>query len=331
MIYGGGAAQFILSDPLIINNTFVNNFTPYGGAININGNTNSLISNSVFYDNRNPIKSQIVINKDSKVILKNCLIDTSEILNYGTYEIENCILDGDCDFVDTILYSKFQPYSKCINNGSIDTLDKYLPEFDIFNNPRIKFGNIDIGAVEFNSTKPFVVKGETINIDTVIKEMTLIDTVGVYYYDDSNLSLRLLNYTDIFELRDQLLYVSNVNNFENNHKYKVEIEANNGIYKDTGYVFVNYNFKITKIDDLINMDLNYFIYPNPTDEKIQIKINSFLTEKYINIKIYNSFGAILYNENLSTLKLISLDVANYHSGLYFIKINNLKTVNFIKK
>lgn len=91
---------------------------------------------------------------------------------------------------------------------------------------------------------------------------------------------------------------------------------------------------ITTVDnngDLVNIsvqskDQNLKVYPNPTAEKL------FLPEKLkgASYSIYNSLGSKVQGGSIDT----SIDVSNFRSGIYHIKVlhdNDYSTVRFIKK
>ena len=61
------------------------------------------------------------------------------------------------------------------------------------------------------------------------------------------------------------------------------------------------------------------VFPNPSNGKFYIKINSNLV--YNKIEIYNFSGSKIYNRYLIN-KNASIDVSNCKSGVYFVKIND---------
>jgi hypothetical protein len=61
------------------------------------------------------------------------------------------------------------------------------------------------------------------------------------------------------------------------------------------------------------------IYPNPTDGIIQIE-TSAASNNDIEIQVFNSLGKMLINEHVKNSGLVSLNLNQYNSGLYFIKV-----------
>jgi hypothetical protein len=79
-------------------------------------------------------------------------------------------------------------------------------------------------------------------------------------------------------------------------------------------------------DELFNKNLS--IYPNPTENKITIKI-----DRLSNYKIFNISGQLIKKGNL-LIGENTLDVFNFSNGVYFIKINsnsNNATLKLVKK
>ena len=79
------------------------------------------------------------------------------------------------------------------------------------------------------------------------------------------------------------------------------------------------------------------IYPNPSNDNINIYINSNSTNN-VTVEIYNNLGKVIYSE-LSTLSNGSnntiIDVSNFTPGLYYVNAiingeNNIKPLNIIK-
>ena len=62
------------------------------------------------------------------------------------------------------------------------------------------------------------------------------------------------------------------------------------------------------------------VYPNPASNEINLAWNK---NDEIGIKIYNALGKLMYSEkNQSIMNTFKIDVSNYASGLYFVRMNN---------
>ncbi len=69
-----------------------------------------------------------------------------------------------------------------------------------------------------------------------------------------------------------------------------------------------------------------WIYPNPTNEIIHVKISNYTEEdlSQINIRVFDSSGKLLFtkeNQTIGSQSLITLSFKDFQSGLYFININ----------
>ncbi len=91
------------------------------------------------------------------------------------------------------------------------------------------------------------------------------------------------------------------------------------------------------IDDCTGIEENGFnnnvkIYPNPANDHFSIEILNTTEEKY-QLSIYNQMGQNILKEEFSTainINIKKIDISSLPAGLYFIKINNNKGVNFSK-
>ena len=69
---------------------------------------------------------------------------------------------------------------------------------------------------------------------------------------------------------------------------------------------------------------NISLYPNPTSKVINLLWNR---NDHVTIKIFNAIGKLVYfAKNKNLIKPLSIDVSQYASGLYFVKINNTDSV-----
>lgn len=94
-------------------------------------------------------------------------------------------------------------------------------------------------------------------------------------------------------------------------------------YKDNIQTFDNPDFgdcyipfTVTDISEITTKQVR--IYPIPTIDKLTIEIEK---SQRNNCKIYNINGILIGNYTYNSSELI-IDIANYQSGLYFIKIND---------
>ena len=85
-----------------------------------------------------------------------------------------------------------------------------------------------------------------------------------------------------------------------------------------------YSFSILSIANQSILE-NYKVYPNPTDDYIQV----LGLKEEVNYIIYNSLGKEILNGSIFDQSIINVE--NLNSGLYFLKVINGNTTKFIKK
>ena len=78
-----------------------------------------------------------------------------------------------------------------------------------------------------------------------------------------------------------------------------------------------------------NLDNSVLIYPNPASDQLKIR----LSVTFKQLEIVNLLGQVVYTANVNNQEL-TVDVTNYHSGVYFIRLNGkqgVATKTFIKE
>ncbi|MCX6152853.1 MAG: SBBP repeat-containing protein [Candidatus Kapabacteria bacterium] len=83
------------------------------------------------------------------------------------------------------------------------------------------------------------------------------------------------------------------------------------------------------VNDNVNQNLQFSIYPNPANEKINLCIEIDNSTKFA-LEIYNCLGERLFvksENNYSGYESIELDVSKYESGIYFLKITEKSSDN----
>jgi len=102
-------------------------------------------------------------------------------------------------------------------------------------------------------------------------------------------------------------------------------ESGNIILSDREGFFVIKKQEILTLED--QETVNTKLYPNPTSSLITIT-NS---ENIINtIEIISFTGKVIFTKNNNTTKKIIIDISNFESGIYLIKINNKSVKKLIK-
>ena len=194
--YGSGILNgHELGHTIFMNNTICNNYMCFGG-IQVFSNGLKIKNNIIWGNSYLDSIPQIDINNYHPTIEYNCIEGGYEGVGNISSEPEfvnpspGVGLDYEGDLYDWSL-SKNSP---CINAGSPDTTDLYLPQYDLAGNLRIKHDTIDIGAYEYqlgiNNINDFI---------TFSKDFVLYPNPATDYI---NISLSHNNQTNKFEIYD---------------------------------------------------------------------------------------------------------------------------------
>ena len=100
----------------------------------------------------------------------------------------------------------------------------------------------------------------------------------------------------------------------------------NNIYSNSLF-FARFNTGTTDIED--EQTNNAFIYPNPTDNKINL--NETLVQKYNSYQIYDIMGRMIRSDNLISWQI---NISDLSQGAYYLRLLNnssIKVIGFIKK
>jgi len=138
--FEGGAFSIIESKLFLRNCTISKNIATYGGAIFANSSELE-IHNSILWNNSDEIDNQNTTLKISYSSINNFQVYSGE----GNINIDPLFLNSDDDF-------RLQLNSPCIDAG----FDSFTNTLDINGDQRPSGTHIDIGAYEWNNTKPLV-------------------------------------------------------------------------------------------------------------------------------------------------------------------------------
>lgn len=98
------------------------------------------------------------------------------------------------------------------------------------------------------------------------------------------------------------------------------VKMNNGAFWCTYKLTVNINTLGT--NDL--SDINFNIFPNPTTDFLNITGDNIK-----NIKVIDMNGRVLFNED-NTSSDIKVDVTSFTKGNYMVRVNDTKSIRFVK-
>jgi hypothetical protein len=117
-----------------------------------------------------------------------------------------------------------------------------------------------------------------------------------------------------------------------------DIKSSNGVVIASGASFATTETKTFSInlDGTVIVDyIDFYVYPNPVKDLLNIKItsNTGYSSNY-NYTISNSGGQIIQTETIFTEKDLFINTASWSSGVYFISLTKEgmeKTLRFIKE
>lgn len=94
-------------------------------------------------------------------------------------------------------------------------------------------------------------------------------------------------------------------------------------YPHPFYNSISYQRDFTSISEK-KTTIDFSIYPNPANNYFNISLDKYINEP-ITITIFDSFGKLILDEITSETKY-QLDVSQYNSGIYFVRVNSKDVV-----
>ena len=150
----------------------------------------------------------------------------------------------------------------------------------------------------------------TDNQGAIIAQETLIDEDRFDFYHDipttdtMNISALLIN-----EVAGVACFVEDILFWDTNNRWE----------------FLNGNVPILGANDFIEPTVS--LYPNPSNELINI---NFDEDQLSKLELYDITGKLLFKKELNT-NTFALNIANYPSGTYLVKVYNQNNASLNKK
>ena len=96
-----------------------------------------------------------------------------------------------------------------------------------------------------------------------------------------------------------------------------------------------YEIQTVGVDNYPQIVLNAVVYPNPTENLAQLKLNGFeITSGGLNATLYDGNGKLLQNLTV-TEELTDFQIGHYASGTYYLELRDgrqlLKTFKVVRK
>jgi len=328
---GAGIGLWDNSTAIVVNTLFAGNISSIigeGGAIISCWTSSSLkLNNLTVVDNS---AASIIINLSDLEIKNSILWHNSKYSFEGTANILYSDIQGgyagigninkDPLFVDATKGNyHLQPYSQCINTGTLDTTGLGLGLFDMDGNSRVSFSRIDMGAYEFNSypdSPPKIYMGGGPEV-----YYFATDAIAYFYqwYYNGQAIPGANNY----------YYVAN----KNFGTYYLEIKQNGfrgSSFSETDTLSIN-SGKLDKV----SKDEKISAYPNPAQNTLNVTIDN----DYIGIvlmTVMDITGRPMYKtkfEKTDQLINVNIPVAGFNAGYYLLELTGSINTNvkFLKK
>lgn len=191
-----------------------------------------------------------------------------------------------------------------------------------------KMGNLDENLASINQNQLFTVQQRAFPEED--------ETIALYTNNwrttTYNLEVVLENFdeTSIY-LIDNYLNTETLINNESNYEFSIDptIEASVNTMR-----FELKFGETTFSNEEFSSNHTFVIYPNPAVDMIQIKANTNSSSE-LNIRVYNTLGTEVINQNSNQSVLHQLSIDNLSSGVYIIKIQdqegNVQTSQIIKQ
>jgi hypothetical protein len=116
--------------------------------------------------------------------------------------------------------------------------------------------------------------------------------------------------------------------FTANGDYTIYLVATNDCGSDTSSQTVTITG--VSVPEINNIGASISLYPNPSNGKVQLTINSTVTSENYSVKVYNMQGREVYTAEYSGNVNAAIDMENVSAGVYFVHINS-KNVSTVEK
>ncbi|HRU67821.1 MAG TPA: immunoglobulin domain-containing protein [Bacteroidia bacterium] len=333
----GGAFWTVNDVPATFNNnTIANNYaSSYGGAFYCENNSDIVLKNNILYGNVAASAGNQVYLKDvaSDPKFYNCVVQggTSQFagtgsgsnysgvfLSCGDYNPSFRAISGGAGSGYNGLAADWSlsPTSKCINDGTKDTIGLNLPGYDIKGNKRVHNGRIDIGALE--SQADLVYCG-------LISENTIWDADTVKISCDVNIA------------DGTTLTIEKGTVVEFQGLYKIEVQ---GRLLVKGTASENVIFTVNDTNYFSAYDSTkggwhgiHFTSVNTSNDSSKIEYAVFKYAKAAGTSMPDWMGGALYIYNTSKLFigncLFTNNFAKYYGGAIYLESSNPVIVNCV--
>jgi len=317
---GGGAISISAAEVDVIGSTiYANKATgaAVGGGINISNSSSSIVNiyNSILYGNTS-INSGPDIEKGASAILT---LKHSLTQQIGTNGTDGIVVGEDPQFLSTDPnHAQFLRLKPLVGSFTVDKGDNDLANLalDLAGQTRVNNGIIDMGAYENFSTLPVKLSGFSANIKAhgvQLNWQTETEENNDYFLLER--SSNGINYVLLSKQLSKGDFASSYNYLDANPQKGVNYYKLSQVDRDGTLVA----FEPIVVNFSISSKSEAQVYPNPViTGKVWVNL---MGQSYQQLELLNLNGQILQSQKISaTESEKSIDLSNYPSGVYFMKL-----------
>jgi hypothetical protein len=251
-------------------------------------------SNGSGWEARTTIKS--IDRKDSINGKQYFIYKGVEIPNYNTSDTSTFqVLWLRQDYDGNILIGAYDN----TNTSNLDSAMIFEPAQLFFSNQFLTLGY----------SRSYSFQSGVIETDSVV---SITATAGTYTNCIQSRYTRKVN--NLIDMMEDTYYAKNVGEVKTERFFPA-----NSIHINNIVQFVNVNCYSSVIDDGINKDILFNIYPNPSSEKITIDLSNY-ADHQIDLFVFNALGQQVITKNIiNNSSNIILDVSQLKEGIYYFR------------
>ena len=330
--YNSGGAMFLWSaSPKIYNSSFINNEGSQGGAIDITGDK-ALLINNIFYYNSTYNGGAIKFHGFYGILANNIICYNKATYGGGAIYggsgnlliVNNTICNNSSNYAPGIYVSDDYYIINSIfwGNGNTTSNPEQVYISDSRNNPTVQNCVVEKGE---NYDLSLFTKFENIYFDNP-DFLRLNDTLT--YNRDSIIAYWSIDTSSIcVDKGTNTYYRSAELNLKNDINFNKRVS--NNVVDIGAFEFQNPNPDIPNFIFNNENEFGLLIYPNPTNGKIWIDVDS---KEILTIELFDISGRLMQSK--SFYRSTQIDIAQYQQGIYnlLIKAKNitLKTNKIMK-
>lgn len=254
---------------------------------------------------------------------------------YVMYDAFNRIKNSagqNYEYWDIGFLNVFSSSTKTFAQGKIDKLISGLPEDVAIGNPVFSKNSLDIIAFDYITEDAFGATYTLVgaNVETGDFQAIIQDRPDLSY---PNFSVRdnFVIFDGEDNLQDPSLNSIGLSSSKITANGNEQVVLRGGKW---GAWFATGTRKLTiGVENIVDVN-NIQVYPNPFEDLIQIRFNSFNSDK-VQVELYNSVGRLVRSNVIQEANEYQLNLDNIESGIYLLRISdskgNMEVVKLVRK